>query len=298
MKGSDTGDDLKVRTEPPDYSQIKIDADSARILHYLNNLDINTLYATSRELLEATELSNTTQVCYRLDEHLIPGGLACERPYAEIEGFEEGDEWHGPREFSASSWTQHWVEEHGSSPLPVSEEVNQLRRDLDGELERVEEQVEDVAESLDQLNQQVEALSGKLGGVKSRGSDRSDRIDQLSARVEAVEGAGEIAEQVEQVEQSVGQLARRLDQVERAVPDQDALNSRIESLQADLADLQRELADRKQRMQKRDDAYDERLSSLEDTQESMRSRMSALKSQLDELRDWADSSLLSRLIGR
>ena len=281
MKGSDTGDDLKVRTEPPDYSQIKIDADSARMLHYLNNLDIG-VYATSRELLDATELSNTTQVCYRLDEHLIPGGLAGERPYQEIPDFEEGDEWHGPREFEPSMWTQHWVKQHGSSPLPVSEEVNQLRRDLDGELARVEEQVEDVSESLDQLNQRVEALSGKLGGVKSRGSDRSDRIDQLEARVEAVEDRGEIVEQVEQVEQAVGQLAGRLDQVERAVPDQDALNSRIEALQSDLTDLQSELSDRQERMQARDDAYDERLSSLESEQQTIMSRLKNLKGRIDD----------------
>jgi len=266
MKDSDAGDDLKIRTEPPEYSQIKIDADSARMLHHLNNLE-TAEYATSRELLEATELSNTTQVCYRLDEHLIPGGLACERPYAEVEGHEEGDEWHGPREFIASSWTQHWVEQHGSSPLPVSEEVNQLRRDLDGEIERVEYQVEDIVESLDQLNQQVESLNGKIGGVKSRGKDRADRLDHAEARIEdietQIEATGEIAEQVEAVEGALGDLAGRIERVERIVEDRDGdideLSDRVAGLRVDCDSLSEQLTERAEQVDEHLEEIDDRL---------------------------------------
>jgi len=278
MKGSNTGDDLKNGMEPPEYSQIKIDADSARILHYLNNLD-TAEYATSRELLEATNLSNTTQVCYRLDEHLIPGGLACERPYAEVEGHNEGDEWHGPREFMASAWTQHWVEQHGSSPLPVTEEVQQARRDLERQIGSIEQRVDEVVSSVEQIDEQLEALSGRIGGVKSQQREQSGRLDDVEARIDEVAGDDEIAEQVEEVEQAVGQLSGRLDQVESLLGEQDALRERIESLRGDLDDVSRAMTDRNNRL-------DSRVQSLEDAQSELSDRLDEQQAEIEKSPWW------------
>jgi hypothetical protein len=160
---------------------VKVDDESARMLVRLSRAfrdysqaKRETPYMSSSELLRAVELSDTTSVNYRMDTHLIPGNLVSENDT-------DGEE-NSPREYMATRYGIEWADEN-PSPLPLDQQINQLRRDLDDEVERVEEQVEGVVESLDQLNQQVESLSGRLGGVKSRGGERAERLDQIVSRI-------------------------------------------------------------------------------------------------------------------
>jgi predicted nucleic acid-binding Zn-ribbon protein len=157
------------QSEKLDDMDVKIDDDSARMMRTLS--ESIPPVATSAELLENTHLDNTTQINYRMDNHLIPAGLV-----AEIEQPDEGGD--QARQYQLTDLGTVWCHEN-QTPLGPEDTVSEFISDFGGRLDTVKTRLTDVEDGLEAHDETNQKLSGKIGGIESQIEQISADIDEL-----------------------------------------------------------------------------------------------------------------------
>ncbi|MFC6963948.1 hypothetical protein ACFQJ8_20155, partial [Halocatena marina] len=170
---------------------------------------------------DATELSQSSQVLYRLEQHLIPAGFV-EEARRERE--------HDFRKFRLTGSGQMWVDEHAEAlEYPATRaETQEMAYEAVEQAESAKESVQNyrkklhrmgkVVDDLKGLEEQVEENSTKLGyqggsisGLRSR---KADDEDVASVRTDLVDFRGEMEEKHEA---AVDHVRGRLDAQEMRI---------------------------------------------------------------------------------
>lgn len=154
------------KSEKLDEMDVKIDDESARMLRSLS--ESIPPVATSAELLANTHLDNTTQVNYRMDNHLLPNGLV-----REIERPDEGGD--QARQYQLTDLGTVWCHEN-QTPLGPEDTVREFISDFGSRLGTVKTRLSDVEDGLEAHDETNQKLSGKIGGIESQ-------IEQISADI-------------------------------------------------------------------------------------------------------------------
>ena len=198
----------------------RIDSRSQRILRALRGGD----WVYGGELRKAADLSENTQVFYRMENYLKPSGLVVEAARAE-----ERD----ARQFRLTEEGAEWVEEHAEEILApanreeiaelahegykagtsAKESVQNYRKKVNRVKNRLDETREEVAEIADQQ----ESDDTTLGVLWQRSEDNRDRSKRNSGRLDSIEEDAEgwaTTEEVEGVRESVSRVEQRLSSVE------------------------------------------------------------------------------------
>jgi ABC-type multidrug transport system fused ATPase/permease subunit len=199
---------------------VRIDNESQLILHGLRGGE----WVRALKLRRAAGLDENRQVFYRMEKHLIPGGLVEEQER------ESSDEM---RLFRLTSLGAEWVEERGRElEMPTTREqvqkyalegyeagtsakesVQDYRKKLHRLKRRVERTEDDIAEVEDgqrESDKDVEYLRERSQAIRMRSIGNNNRLDSLEDDVE--ERA--TIERVDEVRDDVSGAERRLTTVE------------------------------------------------------------------------------------
>ena len=216
----------------------RIDRASQLILEALNG-DVE--WVRGKRLREAAELSQNTQVFYRVEEHLEPAGLVQEAARTGREGYVE------PRRFRLTDEGKKWVEEQASAlAVPATREETQKKAGAAYEAaESARSSVQNYRKRVHRMKNEVSELDEAVGEIGNR--QRGTEMHQVTvsrrsaANEEAVEA---LAERVEKMEESIEDLEDEASSMVRRT--REAGEERDESLRGDLAEV-RELAERANR---------------------------------------------------
>jgi flagellin-like hook-associated protein FlgL len=270
--------------DAPPLEDIKVDADSARMLHRLRrawDADNEDGYLTSSQLQQATELDNTTSVNYRMDTHLIPGELAAERYQSGASG--EGDQ---PRQYVIQQRGIAWLDNHPDPPLPPAEQISQLRADLDQAIEEINATARAAQAAADSADEQVEALNGKIGGLKSRLTDLADRLEAAEATIaDTHQAASNQATVLDDHGDRLGKLADGADDRDDRLEDHGDRLDELSSSLSDWSDYVDSIVD-KHNVQL--SAHSTRLDKLTDDANDRDDRLDAIAERQDEILDRLD----------
>ena len=218
----------------------KIDRPSQKMLLALNKRD--SLRGSS--LRESAELSQNTQVFYRMEEHLIPAGLVQEHDRRH-----EQDQ----RRFSLTQHGASWLDAHQEEvELPKSrvetqqmahealEEASSAKNSVQSyrqKVSRIDDKVGDTEDDVDELVEKVGDVEvtagqnrGSINGLARRKADESDveNLDEeLKSRIENVR---------EQQQESVNYLGEKIEELREEIAD---LQQENEELRTEIEKMQR-----------------------------------------------------------
>ena len=200
--------------------EYRIDSRSQRILRALRGGD----WVYGGELRKAADLSENTQVFYRMENYLKPSGLVVEAARAE-----ERD----ARQFRLTEEGAEWVEEHAEEIVAPStrEEIAELAHEgykagtsakesvqnYRKKVNRVKNRLDETREEVAEIADQQESDDTTLGVLWQRSEDNRDRSKRNSGRLDSMEEDAEAwatTEDVEGVSESVSRVEQRLSSVE------------------------------------------------------------------------------------
>lgn len=224
--------------------------------------------AATSELAENSNLGNTDsgrrKVRYRLDEHLIPGGLVKEIQSADRERvFAQTD---AALDFLAAhadkireSKTLDSVDETAKSALEIardaSETVDERVSSIAGKVGSTTQKVENLHDHADRNSENIRNLLNRLYEFQDSISDLSSRIDEVNntqqelqsaieevrTSVDEVEEPDSIDQQLEPIEDMTETLrhtlATAMDDIEQLETNQRSLEMEIESARSNRRDL-------------------------------------------------------------
>ena len=215
----------------------RVDRASQVILRTLNGGDE---WVRGKTLREAADLSQNGQVFYRMEEHLIPAGLAQEAARTERNGHVE------PRQFRLTEEGMAWIEEHAEilatpttreetaakagEAYEVAESARESVQSYRKKLYRVKSRVED----LEELPERVRETETKL-------QYQAGSLDEIRSRATETEEAYE-----EFAEESRKVMERQQREIETLQEENDALREKIERLEEKLEGTVRQQAEREQ----------------------------------------------------
>ena len=223
----------------------RIDRASQVMLRALNG---DEEWVRGQTLREAADLAQNGQVFYRMEEHLLPTGLAQEAARRERNGHVE------PRQFRLTEEGRAWVDEHADllaipttreeaaakagAAYEAAESARSSVQNYRKKLHRQKGRVEELGEAVEEIASTQEGMDMQQVSVSRRSQQNEERS---KATAEAVE---ELQERVGAVEETVATLEEEA--VERERRTQEESKARDEFLRADLAEV-RELAERANR---------------------------------------------------
>jgi len=200
--------------------EYRIDSRSQRILRALRGGD----WVYGGELRKAADLSENTQVFYRMENYLKPSELVVEAARAE-----ERD----ARQFRLTEEGAEWVEEHAEEIVAPStrEEIAELAHEgykagtsakesvqnYRKKVNRVKNRLDETREEVAEIADQQESDDTTLGVLWQRSEDNRDRSKRNSGRLDSMEEDAEAwatTEDVEGVSESVSRVEQRLSSVE------------------------------------------------------------------------------------
>ncbi len=199
----------------------RIDRPSQKILTRLNQVD----WMHTGTLQNAAELSQNGQVLYRLEEHLIPGGLVEEgkrRTDQDTRRFRltrTGGEWLDAHQEEVARpasrvETQQMAHEALEEASSAKESVQNYRKKvsrIDGKVNDVEDDVDELEEQTDSIDTSVEYHSGSLQGLRDRKADEADvedLDDEMNSRIEELK---------EQQKESVNYLGGKIEELREEI---------------------------------------------------------------------------------
>lgn len=232
----------RIMSQVVEKGEYRVDRASQKILWALKGAG----WTYGRPLRRAAELSQNTQVFYRMEQHLIPSGLVeeAERPDRD-DGLEE------PRQFRLTREGQQWVAEHAeelASPVTRAE-TQEMAREASEAAESARASVQNYRKQVHELKQRVSALEelvervsslegtveyqgGSIDGLRSKKANTSD-VEELEERLsgrlsefEADHAAFE--EKVDQGFENAGETFADLS------ADDETLRKRIEELEQEM----------------------------------------------------------------
>lgn len=216
----------------------RIDRASQLILEALNG---DKEWARGKRLREAAELSQNTQVFYRVEEHLEPAGLVEEAARTGREGYVE------PRRFRLTDEGKEWVTEQASAlAVPATREETQKKAGAAYEVaESARSSVQNYRKKVSRVKKRVEELDKAVAEIGNRQQGTEMHQVTVSRRSsDNEEGLEELTERVEELERSIGDLEDETSSMMRRT--REAGEERDASLREDLAEV-RELAERANR---------------------------------------------------
>lgn len=216
----------------------RIDRASQVILRELNGDDE---WVRGKRLREAADLSQNGQVFYRMEEHLIPSGLAQEAARRERNGHVE------PRQFRLTEEGVVWVDEHAEAlAIPTTREEAAEKAGAAYEAaESARESVQNYRKKLHRVKSRVEEIEEQqethhtgLSNMWQQSENTRERSEETAAAVE------ELQEQVGRIEESVSELEEEVSSIERRRDEE--WERREEALREELEEV-REQAERANR---------------------------------------------------
>ena len=189
-------------------------------------------------LREAADRAQNGQVFYRMEEHLLPTGLAQEAARTERNRHVE------PRQFRLTEECKEWVEEHADA-LAISTTREEAAESARSSVQNYRKKLHRVKGRVDGLDEEVEEIASAQEGMDMQQVSLSRRSQQNEERSkETTETVKELREWVSEVEDTVARLEEEAALRERRT--QEESKARDEFLRADLAEV-RELAERANR---------------------------------------------------
>ena len=209
----------------------RIDRASQVILRALNGDDE---WVRGKTLREAADLSQNGQVFYRMEEHLLPAGLAQEAARTERDGHVE------PRQFRLTEEGAGWVEEHAEAlAIPTT-------------LEETATKAGEAYEAAESARSSVQNYRKKLYRVKSRVDDLEElpeRVRETETKLQYQAGSlDEIRSQTSEIDEAHEELRetveRQHEEIESLVEENAMLQERAEQLERKLERTVRQQAER------------------------------------------------------
>jgi chromosome segregation ATPase len=216
----------------------RIDRASQVILRALNGGDE---WVRGKTLREAADLSQNGQVFYRMEEHLIPSGLAQEAARTERNGHVE------PRQFRLTEEGGAWVDEHADTlAIPTTREeaaekagaAYEAAESARSSVQNYRKKLHRVKSRVEEIEEQQETHHTGLSNMWQQSENTRERSEETAAAVE------ELQEQVGGIEESVSELEEEVSSIERRMSEES--ERREESLREDLEEV-REQAERANR---------------------------------------------------
>lgn len=220
----------------------RIDRASQVMLQALNGDDE---WVRGQTLREAADLAQNGQVFYRMEEHLMPAGLAQEAARTERNGHVE------PRQFRLTSEGVEWVTEHADAlVIPTTREEAAAKAGAAYEAaESARSSVQNYRKKLYRVKgrvEELEELPERVRETETRLTYQAESLDEIRSQVTEVEEAhaefvGEMREVAEYQHEEVPAL------VEENV----ALEERVEQLEWKVKGMARQQAEQTRRERNR-----------------------------------------------
>jgi chromosome segregation ATPase len=261
--------------------------------------------ASTSELAENSNLGNTDsgrrKVRYRLDEHLIPGGLVKEIQSADRERvFAQTD---GALDFLAAhadeireSKTLDSVDETAKSALEIandaSETVDERVSSIAGKVGSITQKVEELDDrapapetfnrlemGIDEIDETTLDLKSRINEVEEIQRELQSDLEELRSTIDEDKETGHLDQQLKSIEEMVDSLESDLSnasaEIERIESTQESLKVEI-----DTAEYNREiLADRIETLQRRYKKAIKERNKLSEQQDQLRERVKTLEEQ-------------------
>lgn len=163
------------------------------------------------------------------------------------------------------------------------EQVERERDDLAAELERAEQERDDLAGDLEQVEQERERLASKLDEAERGREQAEQRVDELQEELSSVRGAiedvrgerddalarnQELSEELESLRSEVDQTGELADELERVEEENESLRAEIDALESELEEAA---------------SSDEQLESLREERDELLERIDELEGEREEL---------------
>lgn len=219
----------------------RIDRASQKLLTRLSTS--NWLYGSN--LRRAAELSQNTQVFYRMEEHLIPAGFVEEKEREH----ERGSGFHERRQFRLTAKGHQWLDDHEYEvAVPKSRpETQEMAYEAQETAESAKNSVQSYRKKLHRLKDKVEESFEKVGNhlqqhdkrlmeVESRSANTKHRTKRLSEDLEEV---GDRVENVERKRENLAELSA--DRFNDQQTEIDELSEQIAELQAEVVEINEEM---------------------------------------------------------
>jgi chromosome segregation ATPase len=207
----------------------------------LATLAENDGWVYGSRLRDAADVTENTQVFYRMEEHLLPAGLVEER---EREPRSEGRQ--QPRQFRLTQAGAEWVDDHTDqiAQPATREEVQELAREgyeaatsakesvqnYRKKLHRMKEQVEevqDLQEQVEDVDTQTGYQQGAIDGIRQRSLQNEDAHEEFADEIrEIVDRQREEIDTLQQTTSALQQRVQTVEQKQRGAIRQQALHER------------------------------------------------------------------------
>jgi chromosome segregation ATPase len=205
-------------------------------------------------LRRAADLSQNTQVFYRVEEHLLPAGLVEEAARTGQDGYVE------PRRFRLTSEGEEWVESHAAALAEPAtrEEAREMAGEAYEAAESARESVQNYRKKLYRVRSRVEELEelpGRVGETETKLEYHAGSLEGIRSRaIETEEAHEEFAEEMREATE------RQHSEIEALQSENAELKQRLSRLEQSLDGLVRTQVKRRQDRWKVRDSLSARLS--------------------------------------
>lgn len=217
------------------------------------------------------------RVRYRMDEHLIPGGLA-----SEVES--EDDE----RVFELTPLGKRFLDEHREEVESVG-----VVRELAADAETAAEQAKKAAERVDGMLSRLKSVEGTAGAASRDVSKLKDELEELRETVHAVES------DVSSVEYKVKRIKSNSDSARRnaveAAERSEEVKAEMEELREEISETREDLSERIDDLEERHQEFAEetvdRVSEEKEFADDLELRIGLLEGRVDDVEAATEASL-------
>ena len=213
----------------------RIDRASQVMLRALNG---DEEWVRGQTLREAADLAQNGQVFYRMEEHLLPTGLAQEAARRERNGHVE------PRQFRLTDEGKGWVDEHADLlAIPTTREEAAAKAGAAYEAaESARSSVQNYRKKLHRVKgrvEELEELPERVRETETRLNYQAESLDEIrSQATEVAEAHTEFAGETREA------LDRQREEIEALRAENSALEERIERLERQFEGIARQQAER------------------------------------------------------
>jgi DNA repair exonuclease SbcCD ATPase subunit len=177
-------------------------------------------------LRDAADMTENTQVFYRMEEHLVPAGLVEEH---DREPREEGHQ--QPRQFRLTSFGANWVDDHADEiTQPITrEEIQEMTHESYEAATSAKESVQNYRKKVHRLKERVEDLENlqeRVEDIETQTGHQQSAIDGIRQRGLKNEEAHE--EFADEMRETVERQRQEIDSLHETIA---ALQQRIETVE-------------------------------------------------------------------
>lgn len=217
------------------------------------------------------------RVRYRMDEHLIPGGLA-----SEVES--DDDE----RVYELNPLGKRFLDEHRDAVESVG-----VVRELAADAETAAEQAERAAERVDGMMSRIKSVEGTAGAASRDVSKLKDDLEELRDTVNGLRSeASSVEKRMKSVETRVS-LAR--DDAREAAERSEEVEAEMEELRSEISETRDELSERIDDLEQRHEEFaEETVERVRDEREfadDLELRIALLEGRVDDVETATEASL-------